>query len=149
MAITTLPGKGTLLQLKVSSTYYTIGQRVSIDGPDPELKLRDVTHLDSTMVSNRPAIPDPGTISGTLLFDPNDSTSTVNHPLIRAKIFTPPSAPDVWALVYADGLIVTHARDDFMGYIVKWKITGIEVEDSVQAEWEIRITDSFSSTVGS
>jgi hypothetical protein len=147
MAITTLPGKGTLLQLKVTSTYYTIGQRVSIDGPDPELKMRDTTHLDSTMVTSRPAIPDPGTISGTLLFDPNDSTTTVNHPVIRAKVLTPPSSPDEWKLVYADGK-TTPANDVFLGYITKWKVSGIEVEGSLQAEWEIRITDTFTITAG-
>jgi hypothetical protein len=109
--------------------------------------MRDTTHLDSTMVTSRPAIPDPGTISGTLLFDPNDSTTTVNHPVIRAKVLTPPSSPDEWKLVYADGK-TTPANDVFLGYITKWKVSGIEVEGSLQAEWEIRITDTFTITAG-
>jgi hypothetical protein len=147
MAITTLPGKGTLLQIKVSSTYHTIGQRVSIDGPDPELKMRDTTHLDSTMVTSRPAIPDPGTISGTLLFDPNDTTTNATHASLRAKVYTPPSTPDEFKLVYADGK-TTPANDVFLGFITKFKVGGIEVEGSIQAEWEIRITDTFTPSAG-
>ena len=148
MAIKTLPGKGTLLQLLVSSIYYTIGQRVSIDGPEPELKMRDVTNLDSPMVCSRPAIPDPGKISGQCFFDPNDSTTTVNHPLVRAKVMTPPSTPDTFRLVYADGF-TSPANDVFQGFLTKWKVGGMETQSSVTTDWEIQITDSFVANLGS
>jgi hypothetical protein len=143
----TLPGKGTLLKLKVASAFTAILQLVEIDGVDPELKMRDVTHLMSAMVSSRPAITDPGTISGKGFFDPNDAVAGVGHSILRAKIFSPPTTPDEFQLTYADG-DTTSAYDDFKGYFTKFKVTGFKVEETVQFEWEIRITDSFAATPG-
>jgi hypothetical protein len=145
---TTVPGKGTLLKIKVSAVFTAILQMVEIDGVDPELKMRDVTHLASAMISSRPAITDPGTISGKGFFDPNDVVAGAGHTVLRAKLFTPPSVPDEFQLTYADG-DTTSANDDFKGFFTKFKVTGFKVEETVQFEWEIRITDSFTPTTGS
>ena len=141
---TTLPGLGTLLKLKIAGTFTTIGQRVSIEGPDAELGIRDTTHLDSQYKGKRPTLPDLGKISLKVFYDPNDTT----HQTARAKVFTPPSTPDLFQLAYADGL-GTNAIDAFSGYIKKWTPNGMEVEETLGADVEIEITDAYTFTAGS
>ncbi len=138
-----LPGKGTTLGWKTGGAFVTVGGTVSLDGPKPELKMRDVTDLSSATITSRPAIGDPGTLSGTLFFDPSDA----NQIVLRAKILTPSQTPDEFKITYADGN-TTPANDDFKGFLTKWDVNGIEVEGSVQANFEIRISDQFTSTVG-
>lgn len=140
---TDLPAKGTLLQLKIAGTFTTIGQRVSLDGPDAQLGIRNPTHLDSSYVAKRPTLPDLGKMSGKLLFDPNDTV----HPVMRAKVFSPPAAPDDFKLIFADGF-TTPASEVFKGYVTKFTPTGIEVEANLEADFEIEITDSYTFTAG-
>lgn len=141
--LTDLPAQGTLLSLKISTVFTLLGQRVSLDGPDPELSIRIVTGLDSTSVKKRAGIPNFGKLSGKLFYDPNDTI----HIAVRAKVTTPPAAPDEWQMVYADGL-TTPASDVFKGFVTKFKPTGIEVNGTLEADFEIDLTDEFVITAG-
>jgi hypothetical protein len=144
MPVTDHPAHGTLLQLKITSTFTTIGLRAEIGGMEPELKTRDVTHLDSTYVTKRATLPDLGKLSFKLWFDPND---TVTHTVLRAKIYTPPAAPDEWKLIYNDG-DTTPANDDFKGILTKFTVTPGGPMDTVTADCEIELTDLFTPTAG-
>ncbi|GAC1475644.1 MAG: hypothetical protein NVSMB9_28530 [Isosphaeraceae bacterium] len=146
MPATTLPGLGTLLQLKIAGIFTTIGERVELDGPDTTLGIRDTTHLDSPYKAKRPTITDLGKLSGKCFFDPNDLTT---HTIVRNKVFAAPSAPDLYQLVYNDSKTTTHATDAFSGFLVKFKPTGMKVDDSLQFEFELELTDAFTATQGS
>lgn len=146
MSINILPGKGTILQMK-SGSFVTIGQRIELDGPDAQLRMRETTHLDSTMAAYRADIPEGGILSGRLFWDPNDSTATVSHQTLRGRVYTPPTTPDEFKLIYNDGF-TTPANDDFKGFIKKWKPTGMKSGESLQVEFEIQITDQYTITAG-
>jgi len=137
------PAKGTLLQLKVGSTYTTIGLRAEIGDIDPELKVRDVTDLDSTSVKKRAAIPDLGKLSGKLWFDPNDTT----HISMRALVYSPPDDPNEWKVVYNTG-DTTPANDVFKGILTKFKVAVGGPMDTLTADFEIDITDEFTPSAG-
>ena len=141
--LTDLPGKGTLLKLSISSTFTTIGQRVSLEGPSSKLGIRNPTHLDSTYVAKRPTIPDLGQIKGKLWYDPNDAV----HGPLRAKVYSPPTAPDLWKLIYADG-DTTPSYDAFSGYLTEFSVTGMEVEGTLEADFTIELTDQYAFTAG-
>lgn len=141
--LTDLPAQGTLLKLMIASTLTAIGQRVSLDGPEPDLPIRVVSNLDSTSVKKRTGLIDLGKISGKLFYDPNDAT----HGAARALVYAPPAAPSQWVLIYADGM-TTPSQDAFDGFITKFKPTGMEVSGTLEAEFEIEITDSYAFTAG-
>lgn len=137
------PSKGTMLQLKIASTYTDIGLRAEIGDIDPELKMRDVTDLDSTSVKKRPAIPDLGKLSGKLWFDPDDATQGA----MRALLYNPPADPSEWKVVYNTGDAVP-ANDAFKGFLTKFKVGVGGPMDTLTADFEIEITDVFTPTAG-
>jgi hypothetical protein len=143
--ITPIPGLGTLLQIKIGGVWTTIGQRVSIEGPDAELGIRDVTNLDSVYKGKRPTLPDLGKLTLKVFYDPNDGT----HEACRARVFAPPSTPDLFQLIWNDEMESTHATDAISGFITKWTPNGMEVEETVGADVEIDLTDSYAFTAGS
>ena len=138
-----VPGKGTLLKMKISGTFTAIANRVEIEGPDAELGIRKTTNLDSTFEGKRPTVPDLGQVTMTVFYDPNDSA----HGTARARVFSPPSAPDLFEIIWADG-DTTPSQDAFSGYITKWTPTGIKVDDTLQAKVTIELTDAYTFTAG-
>ena len=125
------PGKGTLLAHGVSSVYTTIGQRVSLDGPEMEVVKADTTHLDSANKTSRPAIADPGTMSGKLWYDPQDTI----HKLLFGFVGTT-SNSEQFKLTFADASPTIWT---FNAWLSKWKATGIEVESNLEADFEIQL----------
>lgn len=141
--LTDLPSQGTKLEITISGTFAEVGNVTSLDGVDAELQMRTVTVLSSTLVKRRPGLPDPGKISGKLLYDPNDTV----HAACRAKVTAPPAAPDLFKVIYVDGM-TTPANDTFSGYFTKFSPTGIEVNGSLEAAFEIQVTDVLAFNAG-
>ena len=129
------PALGTLLKVTISSTLTTVAQRVKLDGPELTVGTAETTNLDSTVKTYRPTIPDSGKISGTLQYDPQDST----HSFLFGLYSTP--ATNAMALVFADTGPTTFT---FTGILTKLKPTGIEVESNLEAEFEIQITGAVT-----
>lgn len=136
-------GLGTTLAIKISSTFTTIANVVSIEGPDPVLGLRDTTKLSSVYHEKRPTLPDLGKVKLTLQYDPDDTT----HALLLSKILSPPAAPDEFKLTYPDGK-TTPANEDFKGFVVSRKLKGITPKGTIEADVEIDLTDLFTQTAG-
>jgi hypothetical protein len=139
-------GEGTLLQFGTGAspgpyTYATIAQRISLDGPDRSVAAVDTSHLDSTAKTNRPSrMPDNGTVSGTLLWNPADT----QHLAIEALIATP--AMGHWQLVFNDGSgSPNRPAKQFDGTLTKWKTTGIEVDSNVEVEFEIKVSGTIAT----
>ncbi len=123
--------KGTLLQLEIASTYTTIGQRVSIDGPQTSVTEVEVTDLDSTIVETVPGLPDPGSISFTCYLDWADAA--------HDDIFGFAGSPSVeqWRLVFPT---TTPTNLSFDGYVTAWSPTGLEANGMAQFNATIRLT---------
>lgn len=135
-----LKTKGTLLQKQIATVYTTIAQRVKLDGPDASMGDTELTDLDSTMVQTGPTLVDPGTFSGTLWYDPNETT----HIMMTTDLLAGTS--NQYKLVYPDG-DTTPANVPFTGFVSKFKPTGMESKGYLQAEFEIRCDGSSLSYV--
>ena len=127
------PGKGTLLQYGTGVspyTYVTIAQRVSIDGPEIEVGTADTTTLDSSTKTSRPTLPDGGELSGTLFYDPQDTTHLFLFNLLATPAITP------FQLVFAD---TAGTKWTFMAILTKFKPNGMEVESNLGADFTIKL----------
>lgn len=132
------PAKGTLLKATISSVLTTVAQRLSLDGPSMEVGQAETTDLDSgAWKTYRPTIADGGEVSGTLLYDPADTT--------HAFLFTQIGAPTVivWNIVFADAAPTTFS---FSGFLTKLAPTGIEVEANLEAEFAIKVTGAVTKS---
>ena len=132
------PGKGTLLAHGISSVYTTVGQRVSLEGPEMEVGKADTTHLDSTNKTSRPTIADPGEMSGKLWYDPQDTV----HKLLFNLIGTPTNT-EQFKLTFADASPTVWTFD---AWLSKFKPTGMEVESNLEADFTLQLIDIPTST---
>jgi hypothetical protein len=140
----TVPGEGTLLQIKIASVFTTIGNRVSIGGPASEVNAVDKTNLDSTLREYRPSqIPEAGRLSLSVFYDPNDST----HQILPSRVKTPGTIDD-FKLIFNDGM-GTPANETFSGFVTKFEKNGMEVDGNLGADVEIQLTTLVTSTEGS
>jgi hypothetical protein len=138
-----VPGKGTKLQIKISSTFTDIGNRTVIEKDDIDVEMRDVTDLDSTAKAYRPGLPDWGTLTLTIFFDPDDTT----HILLRDRARTPTQTIDEWKLIYNTG-DTTPPNDDVKGYVKSFSETGMEPNGTLTAKLVIQLTDQYTPTAG-
>jgi hypothetical protein len=134
-----IPGLGTLLKVTITSVLTAVGQRVSIDGPEMSVGTAETTNLDSAWKTFRPTIPDGGTLSGTLQYDPKDT----GHTFLFTLISSPPQGGNAMTLDFEDGSIAA-----FTGILTKLKPTGMEVEGNVEAEFEIKVSGAITITPG-
>lgn len=126
-----LAGKGTLLQIKIDTTWTTIGQRVSLSGPNRTVGTDDMTNLDSTRVEYRPTLLDNGDLSGTLQYDPADATHQVLEDLMDD-----PAERD-WRLVLSNG----YYYEITDGFLTAFNVTGMEATGHVTADFTIQNGD--------
>ena len=139
----TLPGEGTLLKMKVSAAFVTIGNRVTIGGPSSEVNKVDKTNLDSTQRSYRPSrIPDAGELELSIFYDPNDTT----HQIFPSRVKTPGTIDD-FELIFNDG-DTTPAQEAFSGFVSKFEKNGMEVDGNVGADITIVLTTLITATAG-
>jgi len=144
--LTKLPGKGTILQMKIATVFTTIASRVELKGPAPELEMLESTDLDSTQKEYLPGIPDGGDVEGTLWFNPNNAV----HATMRDRVYSPQAAnvTDEFKLIYPDNSSTTPANEDFTGFIYKFARTGMKRGELVQAEFAIKQTGTNTRSPG-
>jgi hypothetical protein len=137
----TLPGEGTLLQMgdgAGTEVFTTIGQRVSIEGPETTVEAVEKTNLDSTMKEYRPSkVPDPGTLSMTIQYDP----ANVGHTSLKTRSRTP--TVNNYRLVF-NNETTTRPHMQFAAFVTSFNPTGMEVEENLQAEVEFQVTGAFT-----
>lgn len=126
-----LAGKGTLLQIKIDTDWTTIAQRVSLSGPNRTVGTDDITNLDSDRVEYRPTLPDNGDLSGSLQFDPADTT----HSLLNDLIDTPEERD--WRLVFSNG----YYYEVTDGFLTTFSPGGMEPTGHVTADFAIQNGD--------
>lgn len=141
---TTLPGKGTKLQMGDGATpevFTAVAQVTRISGPSGKAGTRDVTHLDSVVKQKAGTIADWGTITITVLFNPADT----GHTGIRDKLKS--AALTNFKLQFNDGQ-TTPASILLPSIVTGWNLTGFEVDGNVEAEIELEIADDVTFDAG-
>lgn len=139
----TIPGEGTIIQIKISGAYTDVGTVEEIDGFEVAVEEVKKTHLQSVIHEYRPSlIPDPGTFSLKIQLDPNHAV----HQALYANASVPGTIDD-WKMIFVDGK-TTPANATFLGFIKKYKVTGQKVEENLMAEIEVRLTSLPVMTAG-
>jgi hypothetical protein len=121
------------LQGTISGTLTTITQRVSIDGPDGSVGVKETTDLDSTAVERRPTLPDGGDISGQIWLDPADTT----HQWLATQQATPPALPTPWKLLF--NTTPPHSGT-FNGILTQYKVGGMTTDGYLTADFKISLS---------
>lgn len=127
------PGQGTILQATVSSTLTAIAQVLEIDGPEATVEPKSTTNLASTAKTYRALLPDGGTISARVQYDPADST----HAFLASKINEYPQTAVAWAMIFNAQNAPTAT---FTAILTKFKPVGMNEDDNLEAEIELKIT---------
>lgn len=133
------PGKGTVLQMTTgSTTLTTIAQVVTITPPQLANPTVDVTHLQSSWRERLGTIPDGGTVSALLEFDPGDGE---HEYLANTAIVA--TTPVYWRIVFP----TTTQKIDFYGCLSAFGIQEVTVDDVLRAN--ITIDCSSNVTISS
>jgi hypothetical protein len=143
-----LPGSGTTLQMKISSTYTTIPGCTDLSWDGYKRGERNTTTLTSTAVVRKPGLTDYGTIKCKCFYDPNDST----HQAIVAKLSQTAAVQSAtleeWKLIYADGFS-TPANVTFTGFVSDFSIASGDPETgTITADLTVTISTVAAITAG-
>lgn len=126
-----LKSQGLLLKKGVTA----VGQLTTLDRSGLEAEQMETTDLsttDKTYAWN--GLVEPGTISGTLLFDPDLVTQSVIETDLKA------GTSATWSITYTDG---TPATDTFTATPTKFDITG-SVGERTEATFEMKISGAIT-----
>ncbi len=124
-------GQGTILKMTISSTLTAIAQVLEIEGPGMSVGIKDNTNLSSTAKRKRAQLPDGGTISATIQYDPADAT----HVFLTTTIGTWPQPVNACELDFTSA---TH-KATFNAILTKFAPKGMNTEDNLEADIELEI----------
>jgi hypothetical protein len=131
-------GLGTKLAYSTDSgsTYVPVTARISIDGPSAEWQAVDSTHMDSTVVTDRQNILDPGELSFKAFYDPTDTSHVEMTTLLTA------GGTVKWKLTWAGQTTHFYVFDGWL----KSFGTSSEVNSNLTYDASIRLTSTISVT---
>jgi hypothetical protein len=135
MATAVYAGQGTVLKATISSSLTAIAQVVELDGPACTTGVKETINLGSTSITKRAQLPDGGTISGTLQYDPTDTTQV----FLTGLITTWPQSVSAWEMIWPAAISGTHMVS-FSGILTKFQPKGMNQEDNLEADFEITIS---------
>lgn len=140
-----LPNEGTSLSIELTADTFTVIPGVtSIDAPNPSVAVIPTTHLGTTgghhtkRVSN---LVEPGQLSFTFQYDPNDATHIALFTKFAAK------AAVGFKLILVDGM-ATPANETFDAFITGIEGGGIEIETNHERTVNLEITGPITRTAG-
>jgi hypothetical protein len=131
------PGKGTLLQLSISSVFTTISQRVQVTPPDMENPRQDTTNLDNTWRTNRSTIPDGGTVGMIIQYD----AAAVTHAALWTSFVA--GTTEDWKIVFTD---TGAAEIPWSGHIEKFTFGEADVDNLILATLAITVSGAVTIT---
>jgi hypothetical protein len=132
-----IPGEGCKLQLEISTVFTDIANVTSLTAPTMTVGEVEYTNIASTNKRFRPsAIPESGTISGEINFDPDEAT--------HAQLFTLIKTPALknWKIVFTDASTVTTFA--FSGFLTSLNIGNIADAQNVNASFTIRVDGAIT-----
>jgi hypothetical protein len=140
-----LPGEGTLLQMKVSTTYTTIANVDEVDGFEISADAIDKFGLGDVLKKRRKSLMiDPGELSLKMRVDPN---LALHQSIYDKTIASDPAADDDFKIIFKDGN-TTPAFVTFTGFFTKYKLTGMKEGENVVVESTIQVNSVPDFTDG-
>ena len=126
-------GQGTVLKFTVASSLTALTQVVEVDGPDATVGTKETTNLSSTAKTYRATLPDGGTVTATIQYDPADST----HEALTTAI-------NAWPQTAVAGSVIFNATGShsaaFNCILTRFHPKGMNQEDNLEADIEFKIT---------
>jgi hypothetical protein len=122
-------GQGTIFKFGTTAC----SQVVEVDGPEATVDTKETTNLSSTSKTYRAQLPDGGTVSATVQYDPADATHQAFHTAINAW----PQAPTSCSIIFNT---VNTSTATFSAILTRFKPKGMNEEDNLEAEIELKIT---------
>lgn len=119
------PGQGTTLSIGSAVT-----QVLEVDGPETTVEPKETTNLASVVKSYRMLIPDGGTASCRIQYDP-----TVHHTL-TTLINAYPQVAQSCTVTFNDA---GPGAATFSAFLSRFKATGMNQEDNLEAEIDLKI----------
>ncbi len=135
MAIT--EGLGTTLKVTIAATPTTIPQLTSLTPPQISNTEVNTTALDSTWDTSQSTLPNGGTISGTMNWDPTNAT----HAYLRTSIGL--GTAEVWVVTFPDSGTAT---EGFSGYLTEFSYGEVSPTGVVTVNFTVRITGTVTHT---
>jgi hypothetical protein len=132
-------GEGTRLQYQDGTAWETVAAAVSISGPEWTTGSVDTTDLTSTTKTFRVSkLADNGEISFDCWYNKTD----------HADINTMTTSPveKSWRLKLADADSTAEETWAFSGFLTKWALSGMEIEQNVKASGTIKLSTGISRT---
>lgn len=134
-------GYGTLLQRGDGATpenFTTVGEVLSITGPNLALNIVDATHMESPGATQEfiPGLIDPGTITMNLAFVPSNTTQSnlvtdlKNRTKRNFQIVFPDTGTTTWS---------------FAGYVTGWAVTA-PINDRLTADVTVKVTSVITES---
>jgi len=133
-------GQGTVLKATIASTLTAIAQVLEMEGPGIQVGTKETTNLASSIKTYRGQLPDPGTLTATIQYDPADTT----HQFLASQVLLWPQPAIAWAMVFpvAAG---THEAT-FNAVLTKFAPKGFNEEDNIEADIELQLTGAVTFT---
>jgi hypothetical protein len=126
-------GQGTILKMTISSSLTAIAQVVEISGPEVTVGKKEKTNLSDVAVRKRAQLPDGGTVSFTIQYDPADST----HTALTTAVNSWPQAAVVWNQIF--NTVAGTDKAVYTAFITKFAPKGMNQEDNLEADLELEI----------
>jgi hypothetical protein len=138
------PGEGTLLQVKISTTFTTIAEVYDVDGPAVMVEAIDNSTVAGILITKRPSRqPEPDKMTVKVWFDPSD---TITQALIVTDI-SAPATIELFQITFNDQY-TTHALANFSGFFTSFKLNGMKNKSNLGADVEIQLTTLIVFTPG-
>lgn len=137
MTATTVLTKGTTIEVESASAgvWNTVGEVIGFSGPGGSAKVIDVSTTASTRKEKRPGLPDEGSFSLDLNFNPDDTGQQRMYALRNSQ------AEGAFRVTYPNGTV-----DTFNGYVLEFSTSG-QVDDVLKAKATVEITGAVTRVV--
>jgi hypothetical protein len=123
--------------LTISSTLTAIAQVLELEGPGMSVGTIKTTNLASTVHTKRAQLPDPGTISATIQYDPADST----HTFLTTTAGTWPQPLVAGEIDFA---ATGSHKAAFSAILTKFAPKGMNQEDNLEADIELELSGAIT-----
>ena len=141
----TIPGEGNQLAVKIASAFVDVAEVTEVNGVAISVAAVETTSLGSALHTNRPSrLPKPEEMTLVLWFDPSDTTS---QNIFWQDVNTPGTVRD-FQITFAADENTTHALAAFSGFVTKFELTGVKIEENIGAEVTVQLTTLVVYTPG-
>jgi len=137
-----LPNEGSKLYVEIATVMTEIPRVISMTPPSPTVASIPTTALTSSEHEKRPSrLADPGQLSFTIEYDPNDTVHKALFEQFDAKAILN------WKFEMVDDMD-TPAREEFTAFITGIEGESVEIETNHERTFNLELTDEIERTAG-